>query len=291
MSTEFTHGQKAHHDREAMRAQEATERDEYDTTMDRAYAMGAEHGRAAASWYFDGNTTTEQYESTLRLLDAGDPVVYDSFPSSPLSGEYAGDPTPESVLHELGLVSADDAAEDALTQYEDGFAVAVADEIEGTARRMLAADPVSEFGLRRLAKQMSARFTRRVREDGTAYTTLTDAAVPWMRDVVQDAHNGMLPDDRRYDLIAAAVEFIADREDWKDARDEFANDQIDVYDHDVVDWFASHAMRRDYCEQAADDYGRHDGPITEAMQRGQFYEADEVFGIVANVLEGLADEL
>jgi hypothetical protein len=262
---------------------------EYDVLMVQAHNLGAEHGRAAASWYFDGNTTTEQYERALQMIEDGDPAVYDTFPTSPLSGEYAGDPLPSDVLVELELDHEDDAADDALAMYEDGFGVAVADTIERMAREHLAGDATSEFGLRRLAREMSGRFTRRTREDGTSYTTLTDESPEWMRDVVYDAHAGMFPDDHRYDLIAAAVEHIADRADWDDSQHEFADSQVSVYDHDVVEWFASHGARRDYCEQANDDYGPSDGTIVEAMQRGQYVEACEVIARVAFVLEGLSE--
>lgn len=272
------------------RTREAAIAAAYDALMERAHALGAEQGRAAASWYFDGNTTTEQYERVLRGIEEGDPATYDTFPNGPLSGEWAGDPLPADVLAELEIEEDDDRADDALRHYEDGFGVAVSYEIERAARAYLATDLYSEFGIRRLAKAMAGRFTQRTRDDETRYTTLSDGAEPWMRDVVQDAHNGMLPDDWRYDAIAAAVEFIADRDDWEDASYEFANDQVDVYDSDVIAWFASHSMRRDYCEEAADEYGSHDGPIVEAMQRGQVIEAIEVLTIVARALEGLADE-
>ena len=114
--------------------------DERDAIMDSAYAAGREHGLAAASWYFDGNTTRETYRATLAGIREGDPAVYDTFPAGPLSGEWADDPTPTSVLRDLGLSDDDDDADDALAMYEDGFAVAVASLIEGTCIAMLSDD-------------------------------------------------------------------------------------------------------------------------------------------------------
>ena len=99
-----------------------------------AERMGAEHGRAAASWYFNGNTSDETYRLILAGLEAGDPEILDSLPSSPLSGEWAGDPTPLSVLAELGVDATDEAADDLLTAYELAFSFAVVDEVERAAR-------------------------------------------------------------------------------------------------------------------------------------------------------------
>jgi hypothetical protein len=109
----------------------------YEELIAKATEAGAEHGRAAASWYFDGNTSRETYESVLRGLEEGDPAVYDTFPSSPLSGEWADEPTPSSVLAELGVDDDDDAASDYLDAYESGFHDAVSSEIGRVARLQL----------------------------------------------------------------------------------------------------------------------------------------------------------
>lgn len=56
-------------------------------TMDEALAAaqktGAEHGHAAGTWAFDGNTTSETYAWALKGLRDGDPAVLDAFPSEP----------------------------------------------------------------------------------------------------------------------------------------------------------------------------------------------------------------
>jgi hypothetical protein len=263
--------------------------DTYDALMERAHEAGAEHGRAAASWYFDGNTTTEQYQRVLDAIKAGDPEVYDTFPSEPLAGVWAGDLTPNNLLVALAMDEQHDAADDALSMYEDGFAVAVADEIERMAREALADDDDDTPRVRDLAKQVCGRLTRRTREDGTSYTTLTDEAREWMRDLVQDAHNGMLPDDWKYDAIASTLEFIADRDDWEDAQDEWADGMTDVYSSDLVTWFGSHGAREDYVDRAREEFGDAGESIWDELRRGQFIEAREVIARVAYVLDGFQD--
>jgi hypothetical protein len=108
-----------------------------ESILSTARESGAEHGRNAASWYFDGNTTDETYRAVLAGIDEGDPMVLDTFPSSPLSGEWSGDPTPSSVLEDLGIDDDDDSADEYLDAYEDAFHDAAQSEIERVARLMV----------------------------------------------------------------------------------------------------------------------------------------------------------
>lgn len=107
-----------------------------------ARKLGAEAGKAAASWYFDGNSSDDAYLVTLQGIEDGDPAIYHDFPSSPLSGEYADDPTPSSLLDDLGIAYEDayEGFDYILVAYEDGFHEAAHDEIERVARYMLAPD-------------------------------------------------------------------------------------------------------------------------------------------------------
>src|SRR5262249_41773569 len=105
--------------------------------LDRAREAGREHGLAAASWYFDGNTSDETYRTVLAGIDEGDPAVLDTFPSSPLSGEYAGDPTPQTVFADLDMTGDEDYADDVIEAYEDGFYQASSEAIERAAREQV----------------------------------------------------------------------------------------------------------------------------------------------------------
>lgn len=111
--------------------------DTYDFLCERAYALGEDDGKSAASWYFDYSASRVDYERVLRCFQDGDPAIYDTLPSAPLSGEWAGDPTPSDILEALDVDDDDDAADDYLRMYEDGFGVSVADEVERLAREAL----------------------------------------------------------------------------------------------------------------------------------------------------------
>lgn len=92
--------------------------------------IGAEHGQAAASWFFDGNTPVEQYEAVLRGIVECDPMVMDSLPSSPLSGEWADSYSLRDLADELGMAMDDDSFADACDAYEAAFDEAVTYTIE-----------------------------------------------------------------------------------------------------------------------------------------------------------------
>jgi beta-glucanase (GH16 family) len=104
-------------------------------TIARIEEAGRDHGKSAASWYFDGNTADETYTRVLRGLEDGDPEILDTFPSSPLSGEWADGPTPQTLQHDFELN--DDDVDEACDLYEAAFYQASQDEIERAAGAMV----------------------------------------------------------------------------------------------------------------------------------------------------------
>lgn len=93
--------------------------------VDEAERMGAEHGTAAGSWVVDGNSSAETLRAVIDAVDGeGDPLDI----PSPLSGEYADDPTPRTVLEALGVDEDDPRADDLLWAYEDAYYQAFRDE-------------------------------------------------------------------------------------------------------------------------------------------------------------------
>lgn len=110
-----------------------------------AYDMGYAHGRARASWVWDGNTTDETYMTFLHLYNEGD-LPDDYLCPDPLSGEWAG----ESILEILGdtfpQLREDDADVDYWhgdipDAYEDGFREGWYVYLCETAMYMTAPDP------------------------------------------------------------------------------------------------------------------------------------------------------
>lgn len=56
--------------------------------MDEAESLGRDHGRNAASWTIDGNTTRETIAYVVKGFNDGDPAVYDQFREPSFSGDY-----------------------------------------------------------------------------------------------------------------------------------------------------------------------------------------------------------
>jgi hypothetical protein len=81
-----------------------------------ARAQGETAGRNAASWVLDGNHDDSHYERLERMMDEGDPALYDYLPERPnLSGEWADAPVPATLFEEItGL----DAHAEASWNYE-----------------------------------------------------------------------------------------------------------------------------------------------------------------------------
>jgi hypothetical protein len=63
-----------------------------------AREMGRQAGIAAASWIVDGNTSPDHIQRMVKMLDDGDPEFYDWINPPNLSGEWADDPTPQSLF-------------------------------------------------------------------------------------------------------------------------------------------------------------------------------------------------
>jgi hypothetical protein len=105
-----------------------------DQTTDQARKIGSEHGKAAASWVFDGNTTDENYRATLAGIENGDPQVMDAYRTPDLSGEYSGDYTDQDLAADLGLDQDSDSLDDAATAYLDATSEAFWSEVERIAR-------------------------------------------------------------------------------------------------------------------------------------------------------------
>lgn len=109
-----------------------------EVTVTPAYELGKQMGLEAASWLLDGNSPRDVAERLLRGLLEGDPLILDSLPSNPLSGEWAGSLTAKDVLHQLGEEYVEPEAQwDILRDFEDGYSDGVQQGAERTARQHL----------------------------------------------------------------------------------------------------------------------------------------------------------
>lgn len=118
---------------------------EFKILLAEAAQLGREAGKNAASWWeqdaIGGRSSNAQEcaELTLKMLDDGDPAIYDSLPSPNLSGEWADDPTPQSLMAELDCEDCEPEVEsDLCDAWSDAASEAVVWEIERLCREFLA---------------------------------------------------------------------------------------------------------------------------------------------------------
>jgi hypothetical protein len=149
------------------------------------------------------------------------------------------------------------------------------------------------MNVQNLAREASSYFERALRDENdpdSGYVRTKKDTPEWVTNVIYEAHAGMLPDDWRYDQIENALDVIADSDDPDDARGEFADGAVDVYNSDRIAWLASHGNRQSYCDDAASEFGSESRDVIEMIGLGQYYEAGEIYGLVLQALEARTDD-
>jgi hypothetical protein len=109
-----------------------------DEILTDAEQEGYDAGKAAGSWLLDGNSTTENARRLLQGIEDGDPEIMDELPSAPLSGEWADGLLPRDVLAWYDMDDNDDAADDVLSAFENGYSRGVMDEAVRSAQAIIA---------------------------------------------------------------------------------------------------------------------------------------------------------
>ena len=110
-----------------------------DSLTDQAAKIGAEHGRNAASWVFDGSTRDDTYRTVLRGIEDGDPAILDAYRTPDLSGEYADDYSEADLLRDVWpdteVDEPDELASELSDAYNDAASAAFWDAIETACRQ------------------------------------------------------------------------------------------------------------------------------------------------------------
>ena len=111
------------------------------------------------------------------------------------------------------------------------------------------------------AGTLRAAFTRDKRDDGSTFWCLTEQARQSVDDLTEwlrDLHDGELPNDWRYETIVAICDTLMDEDDLSNACPGelavgIANNLTDIYNSDLLQWYAENTSRLCYIEQAEDD--------------------------------------
>jgi len=109
------------------------------------------------------------------------------------------------------------------------------------------------------AGTLRAAFTQDKRQDGTLFWCLTEQARQSVDDLTEWLHNlhdDELPNDWRYETIVSILDALIDIEDLKDFEDYYdlisgiADNITDIYNSDLLQWYADNTSRLCYIEQA-----------------------------------------
>lgn len=146
-----------------------------------------------------------------------------------------------------------------------------------------------------LAAYAESWFVRKSRDNGDSFESLRDGRPEWLSDLVYSAHDGLLPDDWKYSTVRAALDRISEseaetRDDAMDESSSFADEAVDVYTSDRYSWLSSNLTRSGYVDEATETFGAA-ADVVEAIGRGQYLEAEEIYGLVCEGLDSRLDEL
>jgi len=130
----------------------------------------------------------------------------------------------------------------------------------------------------------------RVSSDTTRAIWTHDHTEEWVQDLVHAAHDEMLPDDFRYEMIHDALTMISEAESDDDLDEREGDLEAPIYNSELIRWLGSHGYRPDYCEEAREEFGGEPGSLMDQIALGYMYEFRKVCGLVRAFLEKLADE-
>jgi hypothetical protein len=101
-----------------------------------ARGLGRGCALSAASWTVDGNADLHHARKVLTMLEDGDPAADDYLPRRPnLSGEWADDPTPQSLAEDItGL---EDIDSDLVDRLAEAWEAGVSDTFESACEKQL----------------------------------------------------------------------------------------------------------------------------------------------------------
>jgi len=139
----------------------------------------------------------------------------------------------------------------------------------------------------KLANEALQALETKTRANGNSYRCFKDFSGDWLTDLARHAHNGVLPDDFKYEFISDALQALVDHNDVTDA---FEAIECDIYTFGLTQWLGSRNDRYAYVDQAVSEFGHAESVIGD-IQLGQLLEKQEVFHLVVEFLEDRACEL
>lgn len=137
-----------------------------------------------------------------------------------------------------------------------------------------------EDRVKALASEALSHFEVRERSSGEKFVGVKVGAPVWVSHLVRHAHDGMLPDDWRYEFIGNSLTAIAHGDL------EGVSLVPSDYTYQLANWLASDGYRISYCDDALLDACT--ATTFSLLQAGQLLEIREVHSLTREFLEELA---
>lgn len=138
--------------------------------------------------------------------------------------------------------------------------------------------------VQKLAQSALLQFTTSVRSStGYEFYKTRDNCPVWIKDFIYTAHEGMLPDDYKYQFIYDALYLISESEDI----DDLEQVEPDIYHGNLLNWLSSKNDRSSYCDRYYAEYS-DDTVKPDLMTQigfGQWLERTEVLESVLGSLQ------
>jgi len=152
--------------------------------------------------------------------------------------------------------------------------------------------------IQELASNYLSYFVRLTRDNGdVVWVWNSDNEVPpELKELSLAAHDGMMPEDYKYDFIVDALMLIADSSEDDDLYGLADRIESDVYNSDLINWLSSNLSRAYYVNQYVEEWysptiPTKDFDLYSLISGGQLEEKREVFYIVLNSLTELIENL
>lgn len=153
--------------------------------------------------------------------------------------------------------------------------------------------------LAKAAQEFVNAFEVRHRDNGQAFHCLKDGTPQWISDAVYRAHEDgdLMPNDWTYRLVGNIALEMAERMNggfWDDdytALDEIADYVTPSYNHEALDWLASHAFRVHRVDELIKNDGFPEPGLISAIIEAIRLEALQIGDFILDAVKERAEEL
>jgi hypothetical protein len=144
------------------------------------------------------------------------------------------------------------------------------------------------------ALNFARAFSEQTRDNGSHFFMLPESAPAWMMEAVRTAHDEEMPNDWRFAMVRSIAYELAECESIDNAREdamEIADRLADIYTGQVLNWYAEHSSRLDYCEQYREQFGADAADTTLShLMAAQAYAIEQMIHVILNACEARAVE-